>query len=112
MRRQALPQIVVGQRIGQRRRRGGRGARDVLDGPAGAEQVGRRAPVGNLEMAGRVLARRQRHRGRARMGEEKERRPGAARLHRLKQVEEVPRAAHHHHRVAVQDEILVRLAGR
>ena len=51
-----VAQVGVGQRVGQRRRAGAGRARDVLHRAAGAEQIRRRAPVGDLEMARRDSA--------------------------------------------------------
>jgi len=49
--------------------------------------------------------------GRVRVSDEEERLFGAARLHRLQELQEPSGCSHHHHGMAVQDEILVRLAG-
>jgi hypothetical protein len=61
-------------------------------------------------MAGCVLTRRERHGGGARTRQEEEGRSGAPGLDRPKQGQEFPRRADHHHRVTVQDEVVVRLA--
>ena len=87
--------------------------RDVLDGTTGAEQVRRRAPVGDVEVAGRILPGRQRRRASHSDGTGSRARASAPPASTAcSSSQEFAGAWRHHHRVAVQDEVLRRLAGR